>query len=305
VQFVYDAASLSVPVNHQITKIGFREEPSFTTLLPGRSLQLEVRMGYSTFGSNNLSSTFDNNFAAPPVTVFGPALFVLPSLHDAANPLTNGRFGITIAPFTYAPPAGQNLLVEYRILGTSGGGAPFNYYLDRADYVAPVVNGPAGCPHTTGTAVLTLDPVRPGLYFNATMTSGPAASPGLIALNIGAPMAAPFPLTAAFGGINPACTGQVSPAGLYTFGATAGTSGYANWSFLIPNNLVFANVPISAQCLFLDFFSPGGLVVSNGAQVTTGTNPRASACYVNGPPTTSLVGSVALNYCPVTFFDHN
>jgi hypothetical protein len=305
VQFVYDTESMTVPVGHQITAIGFRQDGAFTTLTNGRSLQLEVRMGWSTFRAATLTSTFDNNFAATPVTVFGPALFVLPNLHDNGAPLPNGRFQVSITPFTFSPPPGQNLLVEYRIFGTSGGGAPFNYFLDRADYVSPVVNGPAGCPHSSGTAVLTVDPTRPGLYYNATMTTGPAASPGLLALNVGAPLATPFPLSAVFGGVAPACTGQVSPTGLATLGGLSGSSGYCNWSFFIPNNLAFNGLTISSQALFLDFFAPGGLVVSNGAQVRTGTNPRASACYVNGPPTTSATGSLAYNYCPVTFFTHN
>jgi hypothetical protein len=305
VQFVYDAAGFGVPAGHQITRIAFREDGAFTSLVPGRSLQLEVRMGWSTFSASNLSGTFDNNYAAPPTTVFGPTLFVLPALHDAGAPLPNGRFGIDITPFTYSPPAGQNLLIEYRIFGTSGGGAPFTYYLDRADYVSPVVNGPAGCPHSSGTAVLTVDPTRPGLYFNANMASGPAASPGLLAVNIGTGLTPPLPLSTVFAGVSPTCTGQVSPLGLVTLGAVAGGSGAANWYFLIPNNVQFSGLVISSQCLFLDFFSPGGLVVSNGAAVTTGTNPRASTCYVNGPPTTALTGSVATNYCPVTFFTHN
>jgi hypothetical protein len=305
VQFVYDAASMTVPVGHQISKIGFREDGSYTILQNGRSLQLEIRIGYTTYASNNITSTFDNNWASPPTTVFPAGLFVLPNLHDASAPLTNGRFNITITPFTYNPPAGQNLLVEYRIYGTSGGGAPFTYHLDRADYVSPVVNGPAGCPHTSGTAAQVVSPVRPGLYYSSTINSAPAASPCVLALNVGAPLVTPFPLGAVFGGISPSCLGQLSPAGLATLGGTTGGSGYVNWSFPIPNNLQFAGVTVSSQGLFLDFFSPGGLVVSNGSQVTTGTTPRAAAVYVNWPPTTSTTGSVLYNYCPVTFFTHN
>jgi hypothetical protein len=304
VQFVYDAAALTVPAGHQITKIGFREDGGVAALTNGRTLQLEVRMGYTSASSANLSSTFDNNYAGAQTTVFGPALFTLPNLHDPAAPLPGGRFGVTITPFPYSPPAGQNLLVEYRIFGTSGGGAPFGYYLDRADFVSPVVNGPAGCPHASGTGVLTVDPFRPGMYFNATLSTGPGASPGLLAINVGQTLVTPYPLTGVFGGINPACTGQVSPIGLGTLGGLTNSSGYCNWYFFVPNNIVFSGVSIASQCLFLDFFSPGGIVVSNGAQVTLGTNPRASVCYVNGPPTTSATGSLASNYCPVTFFDH-
>jgi hypothetical protein len=203
VQMVYHHESMLVPIGHQITKIGFREDAPVTTLTMGRSLQLEIRMGYTTYAANSLTATFDNNWASPPTTVFGPALFVLPNLHDPAAPLTNGRFDLTVAAFPYSPPTGQNLLIEYRVLGTSGGGAPFAYYLDRADFVSPVVNGPAGCPHTSGTAVLTVDPTRPGYYYGATIATGPAASPCVLAINIGAPLATPFALTGVFGGINP------------------------------------------------------------------------------------------------------
>jgi hypothetical protein len=305
VQVVFDAPSIAVPSGRQISRLAWREDGTFTSLVAGRSLQLEVRMGWSTYNSTNLTSTYDNNFASPPTTVFGPALFVLPALHDPAAPLPNGRFGIDITPFNYTPPAGQNLLIEYRIFGTSGGGAPFNYYIDRADYVSPVVNGPAGCPHSSGTAALVFDPVRPGLYFSGTVTNGPAAAPGVLALNVGNPLVTPFPLATVFPGVGASCTGQVSPAGLATLGALTGGSGYANWSFLIPNNLAFAGLVISGQGLFLDFFSPGGLVVSNGAQVTTGTNPRCCWLYTNSPPTTATTGSLYANYAPVTFFTHN
>lgn len=305
VQVVFDAPAVAVPVGRQITRLSWRQDGTLTSMITGRSLQLEIRMGWSTYGSSTLTSTFVNNFASAPVTVFGPALFVLPNLHDPAAPLPNGRFGVDITPFGYSPPAGQNLLVEFRVFGTSAGGAPFTYYLDRADFVSPVAAGPAGCPHSSGTGALTFDPVRPGLYFNGTMTTGPAASPGVLAINVGNPLVTPFPLGGAFPGIAASCTGQVSPAGLATLGALTSSSGYANWSFLIPNNLAFAGLVISGQGLFLDFFSPGGLVVSNGAQVTTGTNPRCAYLYVNGPPTTSTTGSLSPNYAPVTFFTHN
>jgi len=305
VQCLYESAYMSVPAGHQITSVGFREDTSVGALSMGRSLQLEVRMGYSDKNSSNITATFDSNFTTTPVTVFGPALFVLPNLRDPASPLANGRFSIPIAPFTYAPAAGQNLLVEYRVFGTSGGGSPFNYYMDRADFYSPVVNGPAGCPHTTGTPSLTLDPTRPGYNFGATVTQGPSATLGVLAINIGTGLVAPFSLQPLFSGIAPTCTGQVSPLGLATIGITTGGSGYANISWYIPNNPVFSGIPIGSQALLLDFFSPGGLVVSNGCEVLTGTIPRSSYVYANAPPTSVVTGSRILNYCPVTFFQHN
>jgi hypothetical protein len=305
VQMVFDTVSMSVPVGRQISAIGWREDGQVPTMNPGRSLQLEVRVGYTTHTAATLTGTFDNHFAAPPTTVFGPALFVLPNLRDPNAPLPNGRFNLPITPFTFAPPTGQNLLVEFRVFGTSGGGTPFTYFLDRADYVSPVVSGPAGCAHTTGTSVLTMQPTRPGQYFDASVATGPAISPCVLALGIGSTLASPYPLTGVFAGISPTCLGQILPTQLDTLGGTTSGSGTTSWQFFIPNQIDLSGLPIAGQALFLDFFSPGGIVVSNGSQVTLGTNPRATIVYANQPPTTAVNGQVARNYAPVTFFTHN
>ncbi len=305
VQCLYEAIDLQVPSGNQITKVGFRQDATMTTLDTGRSVQLEIRMGYSTLTAATMGTNFDTNYAAPPVTVFGPATVVLPNLHDTANPLVNGMFFITLTtPFTYLP-AGQNFVVEYRCFGNSGGGTAWNYRLDRADYYSPVIYGPAGCPHSGGgTPNLTVAPTRPGLTYTNTMSMGPANSVGVLAINLGVPLLPPYSLTAVFAGINPACTGQVSPIGLATLSGTSGATGTASWSFVIPNNNAFADYTISSQVLFLDFFSPGGLVVSNGAQVLTGANPRSSIVRASGAPTTVTVGTKSANYCPVAFFEH-
>lgn len=304
-QCLYDSVALPIASGQQITRLGFRQDATQTAMNAGRSLQLEVRMGYSTFTAANVTATFDTNYSAPPVTVFGPALFVLPNLRDTANPLPNGQFFLNLTtPFVYAP-AGRNLIVEYRVFGTSGGGTAFNYVLDRADYYSVVTSGPAGCVHSGGgPAVLVTQPTRPGQYFDATVNAAPANTVGVMAISVGSGLVPAYSLTAVFGGISPTCMGQLSPAGLATLGGATSANGYMNHYFLIPNNLAFAGLPISSQGLFLDFFAPGGVVVSNGAEVVTGTNPRTSVVYAQGAPTGSLTGSVAYNYCPVAFFTH-
>jgi hypothetical protein len=237
--------------------------------------------------------------------VFGPAALVLPNLHDIANPLPNGQFFITLTtPFSYVP-AGRNLVVEYRVFGNSGGGTVWNYRLDRAEYYSPVVNGAAGCPHSgSGMPTLTVQPTRPGLSYSAALTTGPGNSPGLLALSLGSTLLPPYPLTAVFAGINPACTGQISPLNIATLSATTGGTGSASWSFLIPNNPAFADFYITGQALFLDFFAPGGIVVSNGAQVLTGARPRSTILTAAGAPTVVTTGALNVNYCPVAFFEH-
>lgn len=307
VQCLYEASDFTVPVGHQITQLAFRQDATLTTMDAGRQLQLEIWMGYSDKTTTSITTTFANNYVTTPVTVFGPATFTLPNLRDAANPLPNGMVTIPLTtPFTYAPGVGQSLIVEYRVFGTSAGTAQFNYRLDRADYYSPVTNGPAGCPHSGGgTPVLNTQPTRPGISYTTTMSTGPANSPGLLAINLGTTLPTPYPLSPVFAGINPACTGQVDPVGITTLGGTSGGSGTATWSFTIPNNPAFAKFNITAQALFLDFFAPGGLVVSNGSQVLTGLRPLTSTVAGSGAPTTITTGTVTQFYAPVAFFTYN
>lgn len=305
VQCLYNQIDLAIPSGHVITKLGFREDATLTTLDNGTTLQLEIRMGWSTNDHVSMVTNFDNNYAAPPVTVFGPAVFVLPNLRDGANPLPNGQFFIPLTtPFQYVPN-GQNLVVEYRVFGTTGGGAQFNYRLDRADYYSPRTYGPAGCPHSGGgTPNLTLAATRPGQNFTASVTSAPGNAPSFLAINLGTGLVPPYDLSGIFG-TAPACTGQMNPVGLALLGpSTASSGGAVSWSFLIPNNEVWADYVISAQGIFLDFFSPGQIVVSNGGEVLTGARSRSSIVAAAGVPTTVTTGTKSSYYCPVAFFEH-
>jgi hypothetical protein len=306
VQVLYDRTDVSIPLGQTITRLGFRQDATLTTMDAGRSLQLEVRMGFSANTPTTMVTTFDTNYVAPPTTVFGPALFVLPNLRDAANPLPNGQIFVNLTtPFVYAPAPGQNLVVEYRIFGTSGGGAAFNYRLDRADYYSPVSYGAPGCPHSgSGIPNLTVYPTRPGLSYQCDVASAPANSPTVLALNLGVGLVPGYDLSVVFAGISPTCTGQINPVGFATFGGTTNSSGGAYWAFTIPNNPLFADFTISSQALFLDFFAPGGIVVSNGGQVLTGAAPRTAIVAAQGAPTVLTTGSKSNNYCPVAFFTH-
>jgi hypothetical protein len=296
---------VTVPVGTSIRRLGFRQDGDITTQHNGRGLQLEVRMGYTANNHTNLNGTFDSNYVGTPVTVFGPALFTLPNLRDPSSPLTDGRFFITLTtPFAYNPGT-NNLVVEYRIFGTSGGGASFNYALDRADFYSPVQNGPAGCPHLAGgPPALTLQPVAIANYFSASLTQAPANSLSVMAINVGAQLATPYSLQSVVPGIAPACTGQVSLAGTAALTTFSGTSGYASWSFLVPNNVNLNDVFVSTQCAIFDFFAPGGVVTSNGAQLQIGIAPRSSMVYAQGPPATTATGSAYPRYCPVAFFEY-
>jgi hypothetical protein len=306
VMCLYDRIDLAIPVGQTITRLGWRQDATLTALDTGRTLQLEVRMGFSANSPASMVTTFDTNWSAPPVTVFGPASFVLPNLRDSANPLPGGQVFLNLTtPFVYSPAAGENLVVEYRVFGTSGGGAAFNYRLDRADYYSPTTYGPAGCQHSGGgTPNLTLAGTRPGLSFSCTIATAPANSPTVLALNVGSGIVAPYPLDIVFAGISPTCTGQLNPIGLATLGGTTNASGGTTFSFAIPNNPAFADFLISAQGLFLDFFAPGGVVVSRGGHVLTGASPRTAIVAGQGAPTVITTGIKSNNYCPVAFFTY-
>jgi hypothetical protein len=303
---LYEAEQLGVPVGNTITQIGFRQDGATAATDNGRQLQLEVRIGYTTATVTTMVTNFDNNYAAPPVTVFGPALFTLPNLRDGASPLPNGQLWLPLStPFVYAPAPGQNLLVEYRVFGTSGGGGSFPYRLDRADHWSPVSYGPPGCAHSTaGMPSLTVQPTRPGLSYSCSLSQGPANSIGILLVDIGNSLVAPYPLTAVVAGIQPSCTGQLQPVGLATLSGATGAGGTDSWSFAIPNDNAFAQMPISSQALWLDFFSPGGIVVSRGAEVLTGLRPRCTILSAAGAPSVVQTGTVAQFYCPVAFFAH-
>ncbi|HEB52246.1 MAG TPA: hypothetical protein ENI87_03210 [bacterium] len=305
VMCLYDLVDLAIPVGDQITKVGFREDGQISSVEAGVAMQLEIRMGWSTADHQTMSSNFDNNYDGSPVTVFGPALYTPPTLRDPANPLPNGEFFIDLTtPFPFQPN-GRNLIVEYRVYGTANGGAQYNYRLDRADYYSPVTYGPAGCQHSGGSVPNhTLQPTRPGLPWVGAVTSGPSNAPAFAAIAIDANLAQPYPIGSLFPGISQSCTGQLPVGSLVVLSGTTNNSGGKTWSFQIPNDNAFADLPISSQVLMLDFFSPGQVVVSNGAEVLTGARPRSTVLSAPGAPANVTTGSQLLYYCPVALFAH-
>ena len=259
-------------------------------------------MGYTTNSATAPSNTFDANYDGASTTVFGPALFQLPNLRDAANPLPNGQFFVNLTtPFVYQP-AGRNLVVEYRVLGNSGGGTSFNYRLDRADFFSPVQAGPAGCAHSGGgTTTLRATPVRVGSSTTLTGATGPANTAGVLAIAVGSELVPSYPLDALFVGIAPTCRGQMAQFDLVLATVTTSSSGSFSLAYTVPNVPALNDLWLSHQALLLDAFAPGGVVVSNGVQVQIGIRPRTTVIAAQGPPTV-VTGSLNVNYAPVAFF---
>lgn len=304
VQILYDAQDLQIPSGHQITRLGFRQDATLSAMDTGRIVNLEIRMGFSTAAPDSMSGTFDTNYAAAPVTVFGPANLTLPNLRDASNPLVDGKIWIQLTtPFSYVP-AGKNLVVEYRCFGNSGGGGSWNYRLDRADYYSPVAYGPDGCPHSGGGIPnLTVQPTRPGLNYSCAMSNGPANSAGALLVQPNLQLIPPVSLGPILG-VAPTCTLQVWPTDGILLTAVSTAAGSAQWNVFLANDPVNADIHVSSQAVFLDLFAPGGMVFSRGTEVLTGARPRTAILSGNGPPTTVTSGSISLYYCPVAFFDH-
>lgn len=300
---LYESWDLNVPAGHQITRIGFRADG--TTIAYGRSLQLEVRMGRTDRTHANVLANFDNNYAGAPTTVFGPALFAMPDLNNVLNPNpAGGVIWLTLTtPFTFDPT--QNLLVEWRVYANNNGGAAFSYTLDSATFLSPIVSGPLGCQHS-GNQVPDLEsrPTKVGSTWYNDLYQAPASQPLIYFINVGIPLSAPFSLAPLFPGIPAACTGQVSPVALFSLGGMSGPSGYAVFSVPIPNNRLLNDLILSSQVFCFDFFSPGGLVVSNGDQMQVGIDPAMSVIWHQGSAT-NATGNVYQNYGVVTLFDHN
>lgn len=295
-QAAYEAWDMTVPTGSPIARIGFRQEG--TNASTGHALQLEVLMGYTNLTAATLTNNYASNYAGAMTSVFGPALYTLPNLTSSGGQTV--WLNLT-TPFNYNPAPGQNLLVEWRITANNNGNAAWSYYLDRANFNSPVVTGPTGCMHSgNNTAQLTSQPATVGGNWSLGLTRAPASSFVLLLQGLGT-LTPPYPLAAAIPGISPTCTGQLLPNGLHLSTALTNSGGGFTWTVRLPNSSWLNDVQISSQCAILDFFAPGGMVVSNGDQMQIGIDPAQTILYSQGS-TTAATGSVQRNYGVVTLF---
>jgi hypothetical protein len=99
-------------VNPQIVSLCLRRDEVVGGL--SRTKTLTIKLGPTNLDYTNLGATFDDNYSAPPTTVFSGDVVIPASLGDG----TPADFDFCI-PFTqeYDHPAGSNLIVE--VLNTS------------------------------------------------------------------------------------------------------------------------------------------------------------------------------------------
>ncbi|HEX5051897.1 MAG TPA: hypothetical protein VFZ65_09010 [Planctomycetota bacterium] len=296
---LYESWDIGVAPGAAISRIGVRQHGVLTAA--SRSLQLEVRMGYTMRTSTDMLTNYDNNYVGTPQTVFGPALFVLPQLVNTPPGEQVVWLDLT-TPFVFQPASG-NLLIEWRVIANNNSNSSFNYPLDRANFYSPVTSGTSvGCQHSGGqTATLTSNPTTIGSNWVIALSSAPASSPVGIVVTVGSPLVSGYSLAPVIPGIAPACMGYLQ-GNLQLFGSTTNTSGYVQWSVPVPNDrLHFNDLTISSQALILDFFSPAGIVVSDGDQVQFGIDPAQTMLYSQGN-VNSTTGSLWQNYGLVTLF---
>ncbi|HLQ37609.1 MAG TPA: hypothetical protein VK348_07400, partial [Planctomycetota bacterium] len=81
--------------------------------------------------------------------------------------------------------------------------------------------------------------------------------------------------------------------------------GSHSWSISVPNNRIpWHQATMETQAAILDFFAPGGVVVSNGDQVKFGIDPANTVIYAQGS-STATTGSVQRHFGLVTLFQYN
>jgi len=297
IQAVYESWDLTVPAGHAITRIGFRQDGN--TASTGHQLQLQVLMGPTDKTAADITSTYASNYFAPPTSVFGPALYTLPSLTSS----TTGNIVWLQLTTPFTPPVGHNLLVEFVVIANNNAGAAFSYYLDAANFVSNITSGSPGCPHSGNqTPHLLSRATEVGGPWYCDLSQAPANQLVVWFINFGQ-MVPQYPLSPFIPGIAPTCMGQVALTNLATVTATTSANGSHLFSANVPNSRFYNDLIITSQVACLDFFAPGGVAVSNAYQMQIGIEPAMSVLYSQGS-STATTGSVSRNYGVITLFDY-
>ncbi len=295
-QIVYEAYQLPITNNHQITRVGFRQDNSVATT--GRSIQLAIYMGGTSHTAATVTSNFANNYngTTPRTLVFGPSLVTLPSFTTQTS--LQQLWIDLVTPYTFR--SNENLIVEYVVTANSNGNAAFNYAIDEGTFRSPVTTFGAGCQSSAGQtpALAASTASRVGGTLAFSLSRAPSSSQVWLELAF-APFT-PLDMTP-FGA--PGCTLLVYPE--LAIGAQGSTSGSANFSFTIPNDPALLHAIVYGQGLIFDLFANNlGFVTSNGASVTLGMLPPATTVSAVGNAS-ATTGTVRRNQCPVSLFGWN
>lgn len=250
----------------------------------GVTVDLEVKVAYTTRGPLDLDTTFAVNFdSGAPVTVLPRTLVVFP---DQPNPPTNpADFFFTIpwtATFDWTPAPGRNFLVDVTVFGNSWGGI-WGYPLDATGgatarlYGSPatattgrlesgygLVMGVRALSHSAVPSLYSTSTPQIGDTFRVRLAQARPSSPAMLFLGFsdsnwqGIPL--PFDL-APLGA--PSCAVLTS----IEVGQPLSTNaqGAASFSYTLPNNIYLLGERFYNQFLVVDpSVNALGVVLSNG-----------------------------------------
>lgn len=251
------------------------------------TIDVEIKIGYTTRWSTGLSPTFANNWdVASPTIVLPRTLVDLPD-QPTASPTSPQQFLVTIpwtSTFDWVPQAGRNLLIEITVFTNSIGGGIYGYPIDNTSgtwslygtpETATIANGGPvrgfglvmGFEALTNTAVPRLfsdDTPQIGNTFRVRVDQATPSTVAVLALGWSNTSWNGTPLPWSLGALGaPGCAVLAEPA--LTNLLVIGAAGTGNVQYTLPNQLQALGSSFYNQALVFDpVANPLGLVVSNG-----------------------------------------
>lgn len=274
-----------LPTPFTIAAMSLRR-PHTGPIAHGFTVDLEIKVGYTTRQGAALSTTFAANQDAGPLTTVLPRAQVVFPDQSAVYPQTYTDMAVTIpwpVAFAWVPQPGLHLLVDITVFGNSVGGGIYGYPLDNTSGTWSLWGTPATATVANGGAVRGFGFVMglveqtnaalPRLYSDQTPMIGDqfrirmsqCTPRALVALAMGLSRtqsgATPLPFSLAGLGA-PGCDVLVDPADVLFL--TASSSGTTNHQYNIPNNIYFLRMHLYSQAFVVDPMANAlGLAVSN------------------------------------------
>jgi hypothetical protein len=250
------------------------------------TVDLEIRVAYTTRWLPTLSTTFASNYdAGVPVTVLPRTLVVFPD-QPAGGPQQFTQMLMTIpwqTTFAWVPQPGRNLLVEFVVYGNSVGGGIYGYPIDNLSGTVAVYGTPEnatfanggvrsfapvlGLVALTATAVPHLysdDTPQVGNTFRVRVAQAAPSTAALFAIGLSNTTWSGQPLPFDLGGYGaPGCAVLVAP--IDTRLVFTDAAGQTNLQYSLPNVLYALGVAFHDQAVIADpAANPLGIVLSNG-----------------------------------------
>lgn len=252
----------------------------------GFSVDLDIKVGYTSRWAGTISSTFAANWdLGSPVQVLPRSVVVFPDQHTV--PQVFSEMVVTIpwpVHFDWVPQPGRNLLVEITVYGNSVGSGIYGYPIDNVSGTYGQWGTPANATTANGGAVRAFGPVMafgawtqtavPRVYstgtpqigdtFRVRIAQARAAAPVLLLMGLGISSCQGLPLPLDLGAYGaPGCSLLIDP--FDTQVVVSNASGQGSFQYSIPNNIYALGLHFYEQAFPAD---PGanalGLAASNG-----------------------------------------